>query len=95
MRASECPLAGYAASWNRFDGKLGCRGGDRVRKLIIEDIPNCITADAAYRNAQQNSDKQNTRIEHDKALARVMIETCSSTSAAQRVTVKRWNMPFL
>ncbi|MGE0824201.1 MAG: type I restriction endonuclease subunit R [Candidatus Binatia bacterium] len=29
-------------------------------------------ADTAYQNAKQNSDKQNARIEHDKALARVM-----------------------
>lgn len=29
-------------------------------------------ADKAYRNAQKNNDKQNARIEHDKALARVM-----------------------
>jgi len=27
---------------------------------------------SAYRNAQKNSDKQNARIEHDKALMRVM-----------------------
>ena len=30
------------------------------------------TADRAYQNAKQNSDKQNARIEHDKALRRVM-----------------------
>lgn len=29
-------------------------------------------ADQAYRNATQNSDKQNARIEHDKALVRAM-----------------------
>ena len=28
--------------------------------------------DTAYKNAQRNSDKQNARIEHDKALVRVM-----------------------
>ena len=28
--------------------------------------------DQAYRNAQKHSDKQNARIEHDKALLRVM-----------------------
>ena len=32
----------------------------------------CSTSDAAYQNAKRNSDKQNARIEHDKALARVM-----------------------
>ena len=31
-----------------------------------------MAADTAFRNAQQNSDKQNARIEHDKALVRVM-----------------------
>ena len=45
---------------------------DRVHKLITEDIPNRVAADKAYQNARQNSDKQNARIEHDKALARVM-----------------------
>jgi type I restriction enzyme R subunit len=44
----------------------------RVHKLITEDIPNRVAADKAYQNARQNSDKQNARIEHDKALARVM-----------------------
>ena len=31
-----------------------------------------VAADTAYQNAQKNSDKQNARIEHDKALERVM-----------------------
>ena len=31
-----------------------------------------VAADGAYQNAKKNSDKQNARIEHDKALARVM-----------------------
>jgi type I restriction enzyme R subunit len=31
-----------------------------------------IAADKAYQNAREHSDKQNARIEHDKALARVM-----------------------
>jgi type I restriction enzyme R subunit len=45
---------------------------DRVHKLITEDIPHRVSADTAYQNAKKNSDKQNARIEHDKALARVM-----------------------
>jgi type I restriction enzyme R subunit len=43
-----------------------------IHKLITEDIPNRVSADKAYQNARQHSDKQNARIEHDKALARVM-----------------------
>jgi len=45
---------------------------DRVHKLITEDIPSRVAADKAYQNAREHSDKQNARIEHDKALARVM-----------------------
>jgi type I site-specific restriction-modification system R (restriction) subunit len=37
-----------------------------------EEIPSQVAADPAYRNAQKNSDRQNARIEHDKAFARVM-----------------------
>ena len=40
--------------------------------MITEEIPVKVAADPAYQNAKQNSDKQNARIEHDKALARVM-----------------------
>jgi len=45
---------------------------DRVRKLITETIPARVAEDPAYKNAQQHSDKQNARIEHDNALLRVM-----------------------
>jgi len=43
-----------------------------VHKLITEDIPARVAADPAYQNAIKHSDKQNARIEHDKALIRVM-----------------------
>jgi type I restriction enzyme R subunit len=45
---------------------------DRVRKYIAEDIAPRVAEDKAYKNAMKNSDKQNARIEHDKALLRVM-----------------------
>ena len=43
-----------------------------MRKLVTEEIPAKVAADRAYQNAKKNSDKQNARIEHDKALKRVM-----------------------
>lgn len=43
-----------------------------VEKRIIEVIPPKVSADKAYQNARQNSDRQNARIEHDKALKRVI-----------------------
>ena len=39
---------------------------------MTEEIPAKVSADKAYQNAKKNSDKQNARIEHDKALKRVM-----------------------
>ena len=43
-----------------------------MRKLVTEEIPTKVAADKAYQNARKNSDKQNAKIEHDKALKRVM-----------------------
>ena len=45
---------------------------DRVRQLITETMPARVPDDTAYRNVQKNSDEQNARIEHDRALVRVM-----------------------
>jgi type I restriction enzyme R subunit len=43
-----------------------------VERRIIEVIPPKVLADEKYQNAKQNSDRQNARIEHDKALTRVI-----------------------
>lgn len=43
-----------------------------IERRIIEVIPPIMLADEKYRNAKQNSDRQNARIEHDKALKRVI-----------------------
>ena len=53
-------------------GNVPWTDADRIHKLITEDIPNRVAADKAYQNAQRHSDEQNARIEHDKALQRVM-----------------------
>src|SRR3989441_7561498 len=45
---------------------------DRVRRYISEDIAPRVANDRAYQNARKNSGQQNARIEHDKALLRVM-----------------------
>ena len=65
-------LSNILKSFNDQFGNIPWTDGDRVHRLITEDIPNRVAADRAYQNAKQNSDKQNARIEHDKALRRVM-----------------------
>jgi len=44
----------------------------RMEKRITDEIPQKVSADQAYQNAKKNSDRQNARIEHDKALKRVI-----------------------
>ncbi len=44
----------------------------RMEKRITEEIPQKVSADQAYQNARRHSDRQNARIEHDKALKRVI-----------------------
>ena len=65
-------LSNIIKTFNDQFGGIPWTDADRVHKLITEDIPARVAADSAYRNAQRNSDKQNARIEHDRALARVM-----------------------
>ena len=65
-------LSNILKAFNDQFGNIPWSDADRVHKLITEDIPNRVAADTAYQNAKKNSDKQNARIEHDKALARVM-----------------------
>ena len=65
-------LSNILKSFNDQFGNIPWTDGDRIHRLITEEIPNRVAADRAYQNAKQNSDKQNARIEHDKALRRVM-----------------------
>ncbi len=44
----------------------------RMEKRIIDEIPKKVAADVKYQNAKKNSDRQNAKIEHDKALGRVI-----------------------
>lgn len=65
-------LSNIIKAFNDLFGNIPWTDADRVRKLITEEIPARVAADTAYRNARIHSDKQNARIEHDKALHRVM-----------------------
>lgn len=65
-------LSNIIKAFNDLFGNIPWTDDDRVHKLITEEIPNRVAADKAYLNARLHSDRQNARIEHDKALERVM-----------------------
>ena len=54
-----------------------------------------MAADTAFKNAQQNSDRENTRVEYDKVLLRVITAVMKDDSELFRSTwtttaFKRW-----
>ena len=67
-------LSAILRSFNDQFGNIEWKDEDKIRKVIAEELPAKVGADKAYQNAIKNSDKQNARIEHDKALSRVMTE---------------------
>ncbi len=66
-------LSNILKAFNDQFGNTQWTDRDRVHRLITQEIPAQVAADPAYQNAQRHSDRQNARIEHDKALSRVMI----------------------
>ena len=58
---------------NRF-GNIEWKDQDKIQRVIAEELPKKVAEDTAYQNAMANSDRQNARIEHDKALGRAMTD---------------------
>lgn len=67
-------LSNILKNFNDLFGNINWTDSDRVHRLITQDIPDRISQDVAYQNARKNSDKQNARIELNKALQRVMTD---------------------
>jgi type I restriction enzyme R subunit len=67
-------LSAILQEFNEQFGRIDWKDADKIRRVIAEEIPSKVAADKAYRNARQQSDRQNARIEHDKALERVVTD---------------------
>lgn len=70
-------LSNIIRTFNEQFGNIEWNDVDKIRDVIATEIPAKVAADTAYQNAMKNSDKQNARIEHDKALQRVIVELLS------------------
>ena len=70
-------LSNIIKAFNDQFGNIEWKDGDKICKVIAEEIPAKVAADAAYQNAMKNNDKKTARIEHDAALQRVMIDLLS------------------
>ncbi len=67
-------LSNIIRSFNEMWGGIEWNDKDKIRRLLTEELPATVAADKAYRNAVANSDKQNARIEHDRALNRAITD---------------------
>ncbi len=67
-------LSNILKTFNEMFGNIDWKDADKIGKVIAEELPTKVAADKAYQNAMKNSDRQNARIEHDKALERAVIE---------------------
>jgi type I restriction enzyme R subunit len=64
-------LTNILTTFNDLFGNIEWQDSDNVRRQIAE-IPAMVSKDEKYRNAMKNSDKQNARMESDRALKDVI-----------------------
>ena len=67
-------LSNIIRDFNDRFGNIKWKDQDKIEEVIAEELPAKVAGDRAYRNAMANSDRQNARIEHDRALERAMTE---------------------
>ena len=88
-------LSNIIKTFNDLFGNIEWKDADKIAKVIAEEIPARVAQDKAYQNAQANSDKQNAKLEHDKALNRVVLELLSDHTElfkqfSDNPNFKRW-----
>ncbi|OPY56055.1 MAG: type I restriction enzyme EcoKI subunit R [Methanosaeta sp. PtaU1.Bin112] len=88
-------LSNIINAFNEQFGNIDWRDADKIRRVITKEIPEKVSADKAYQNAMKNSDRENARIEHDKALQRVIVGLLSDHAELFRQfsdnpTFKKW-----
>jgi type I restriction enzyme R subunit len=67
-------LSNIIKAFNDQFGNINWNDVDKIQKMITEELPVKVSADKAYQNAMKQNDRQNARIEHDKALEKVIVE---------------------
>jgi type I restriction enzyme, R subunit len=70
-------LSNIVRDFNSLFGNIEWEDEDKIGKVITEEIPAKVSKDKAYRNAVRNSDKQNARIEHNRALQNTILALSS------------------
>jgi type I restriction enzyme, R subunit len=88
-------LSAIIRAFNDQFGSIPWKDVDKIARVIAEEVPPKVAADVAYQNAMKYSDRQNARIEHDRALQRVIVELLSDHTElfkqfSDNPSFKRW-----
>lgn len=88
-------LSNIIKTFNEQFGNIAWKDGDKIREVIAKELPTRVAADKAYQNAIKQSDRQNARVEHDKALRRVILDLLSDHTElfkqfSDNPSFKRW-----
>ena len=88
-------LSKIIQDFNELFGNIEWKDEDKIQQVLTEELPAKVAADTAYQNAMANSDRQNARIEHDKALQRAMNELLADHTElfkqfSDNESFKRW-----
>ncbi len=90
-------LSAIIEEFNDLFGGIEWGDPDRVIRTATEDIPAAVARDARFKNARRNSDRENTRVESDKATERAVLDMIQDdTRLFQRFSddsdFRRWVM---
>jgi type I restriction enzyme, R subunit len=82
-------------AFNDQFGNIEWKDGDKIGRFIAEELPAKVAADPAYKNARENSDRQNARIEHDRALERAVLAALADQTElfkqfSDNASFKKW-----
>lgn len=69
-------LSAILNDFNDLFGNIEWNDADNVKKQLLR-IPEMVSKNTAYQNAMKNSDKQNARLESEKALEKVILNIMS------------------
>ncbi len=88
-------LSSIVKTFNDQFGDIDWKDLDKIHQVISKEIPAKVAGDTTYQNAMKHSDRQNARIEHDRALQRVMIDLLADNTElfkqfSDNMSFKKW-----
>jgi len=73
-------LSNIVRTFNERYGGIEWRDSDRIREAITRELPEKVAADRAYQHARRQGDRQNARIESDRALQGAVLDMLSDNT---------------